>query len=64
MSLQIQVPTIACEGCSDTITKAIQANQSDADVSIDVATKIVTVTTAASEADIRAIITNVGHVPA
>lgn len=64
MKLQISVPTIACEVCGNNITKAIQAKQSDAEISVDVANKIVTVETAASEADIRAIITDAGHEPA
>ena len=64
MSLEIQVPTIACEVCGNNITKAIQAKQSDATVAVDVENKIVKVETVASEADIRAIIINAGHEPA
>ena len=64
MKLQISVPTIACEVCGKNITKAIQAKQGEAEISVDVANKIVTVETIASEADIRAIITDAGHEPA
>ena len=63
MSLTIKVPTIACAVCGNTITKAIQSQQSDAQVSVDVENKLVTVETTASEAVIKAIIIDAGHTP-
>lgn len=63
MSLTIKVPSIACEVCGKTIAKAIQSKYSDAQVSVDVAEKIVTIETSASEETVRAIITNAGHTP-
>lgn len=63
MSLTIKVPSIACEVCGKAITKAIQSQDSEAQVSVDVINKIVTIETDASEAEIRAIITEAGHTP-
>lgn len=63
MSLSIKVPTIACEVCGNTITKAIESQQEDAQVSVDVANKVVTVETSATEAEIKAIIVGSGHTP-
>ncbi|NJN73761.1 MAG: heavy-metal-associated domain-containing protein [Limnothrix sp. RL_2_0] len=63
MTLTIKVPSIACEVCGNTITKAIQSQQSDAQVAVDVTTKTVKVDTAASMEQIKAIITEAGHTP-
>ncbi|OKH19599.1 heavy-metal-associated domain-containing protein [[Limnothrix rosea] IAM M-220] len=63
MSLKIKVPTIACEVCGNTITKAIESQQEDAQVSVDVTNKIVTVDTSATEAEIKSIIVESGHTP-
>ena len=63
MSLEIKVPSIACEVCGNTITKAIESEQSDAKVTVDVANKIVTVDTSATEAEIKSIIVAAGHTP-
>lgn len=63
MSLTIKVPSIACEACGKAITKAIQSQEIEAQVSVDVANKIVTIETDVSEEKIRAIITEAGHTP-
>ncbi|MGB2923764.1 MAG: heavy-metal-associated domain-containing protein [Limnothrix sp.] len=63
MSLTIHVPSIACGACANTITKAIESQQKDAEVTVDVATKIVTVETEASAATIKSIIVDAGHTP-
>ena len=63
MNLTIKVPSIACEVCGKAITKAIQSQESEAQVFVDVANKIVTLETNVSEAEIRAIITEAGHTP-
>ncbi|NEN89198.1 MAG: heavy-metal-associated domain-containing protein [Okeania sp. SIO3H1] len=61
MTIQLKVPSIACGGCADTITKAIKAQESEADVQVDVEQKIVTVETKASEESIKQAIVAAGH---
>ncbi|MGK7932875.1 MAG: heavy-metal-associated domain-containing protein [Microcystaceae cyanobacterium] len=61
MTTTLKVPSIACQGCADTITKAIQSNLPNADVSVDVANKIVTVESQASEETLKQVITETGH---
>ncbi|NEQ78199.1 MAG: heavy-metal-associated domain-containing protein [Okeania sp. SIO2C9] len=61
MAMQLKVPSIACGGCADTITKAIKAQESEADVQVDVEQKIVTVETKASEESIKQAIVAAGH---
>ncbi|NES77113.1 MULTISPECIES: heavy-metal-associated domain-containing protein [Okeania] len=61
MAIQLKVPSIACGGCADTITKAIKAQESEADVQVDVEQKIVTVETKASEESIKQAIVDAGH---
>ncbi|NEP08525.1 MAG: heavy-metal-associated domain-containing protein [Okeania sp. SIO2G4] len=61
MTIQLKVPSIACGGCADTITKAIKAQESEADVQVDVGQKIVTVETKASEESIKQAIVAAGH---
>jgi copper chaperone len=60
-TLTLNVPTIACEACANTITKAIQARQPDARVAVDVAAKRITVETTASLEEIEAAIVQAGH---
>ena len=59
--MQLKVPSIACGGCADTITKAIKTHESEADVQVDVENKLVTVDTKASEESIKQVITAAGH---
>jgi len=61
MAMQLKVPSIACSGCADTITKAIKNHESEADVQVDVEQKIVTVEAKASEESIKQVITDAGH---
>lgn len=61
MAIQLKVPSIACGGCADTITKAIKTHESGADVQVDVEKKMVTVESKASEESIKQIITATGH---
>lgn len=61
MKISLKVPSIACEVCANTITKAIENEYPDAQVSIDVLQKIVTIETEAKEASIRQAIENAGH---
>ena len=64
MSIEIKVPSIACECCGSTITQAIESKQADAKVAVDLDGKTVTVETTASEAEIKSIIVAAGHTPA
>ena len=43
MTITLKVPSIACGGCADTITKAIAGEKPEAKVSVDVEAKMVTV---------------------
>ncbi|MBV5260770.1 heavy-metal-associated domain-containing protein [Synechococcus moorigangaii CMS01] len=63
MQITIHVPTIACEVCGQTITKAIQNQDQNAQISVDVPTKIVAVDTVLSAAELKNIITQAGHTP-
>ncbi len=61
MTITLKVPSIACGGCADTITKAIEVHEPEAKVSVDVDSKMVTVDTDASTETIKEIITASGH---
>jgi copper chaperone len=61
MTITLKVPSIACDACANTITKAIANRQPTAKVSIDVAAKIVTVETDAPRNEIEQAITAAGH---
>ena len=61
MTITLKVPSIACEGCATTITQAIQKGQEDAQVSVDVAQKLVSVETTATVAQIQQLIESAGY---
>jgi copper chaperone len=61
MTITLTVPSIACEVCAKTITKAIHNQQPEAKVSVDVPQKLVTVETTASIEAIKTAIANAGH---
>ena len=61
MNITLKVPSIACEVCANTITKAIQNQDAQAQVSVDIENKIVNVTSAESEAIIKEAILEAGH---
>ena len=61
MSIKLSVPSIACQGCADTITKAIKNHESEATVEVDVPGKTVTIDAKTSEESIKEIITSTGH---
>ena len=61
MSIQLTVSSIACGGCAEAVTNAIKNQIPDAQVSVDVSTKVVTIETTASEAEIKNAITQAGH---
>ena len=61
MTILFKVPTIACETCAKTIIKAIQNQESGAQVTVDVENKTVTVNAVTSEALIKEAIEKAGH---
>ncbi|WP_013324322.1 heavy-metal-associated domain-containing protein [Gloeothece verrucosa] len=61
MALELKVPSIACSGCADTITKAIKTVEPEANVKVDVEAKTVAVEAKASEESIKQAITATGH---
>ena len=63
MTIKIKVPSIACEVCANTIAKAIENSITNAKVSVNVETKIVTVENNITEDQLKEIIINAGHTP-
>lgn len=61
MSLQLKVPSIVCEGCAETITKAVKSVNADAQVDVDISAKTVKVEGTQSEESIKQAITATGH---
>lgn len=61
MNIQLKVPSIVCQVCADNITKAITKTIPNAQVNINLDTKIVTVEGQADETTIKEIILDVGH---
>jgi len=59
--ISLKVPSIACDVCAQTITKAIKNSEPEAKVSVDVAEKVVSVETEASVETIKKAITEAGH---
>lgn len=59
--ITLNVPSIACEVCAKTITTAIKNIDSEAEVKIDVDTKIVQVNTNQTLDIIRKAIIEAGH---
>lgn len=61
MTIELKVPSIACDVCAETITKAIKNSEPNAQINVNVDTKMVTVETTISENQIKEIITKAGH---
>ncbi|MEG4071579.1 heavy-metal-associated domain-containing protein [Microcoleus sp. Pol14C2] len=61
MTLQLQVPKMACSACATTIAKAVQAIDSASTVEADLKTKLVTIQTAKSESEVRKAIASAGY---
>ncbi len=61
MSVTIQVPSIKCEGCADTITQEIKVHDENAKVSVDIENKTVEVDSEMSESSVRQAIEIAGH---
>ncbi|MBD2018656.1 heavy-metal-associated domain-containing protein [Leptolyngbya sp. FACHB-36] len=61
MTLQLNVPNMACSACSETITKAVTNVDPAAQVAADPKTKQVTIETQAPETAIKEAITAAGY---
>ena len=61
MTIQLEVPGMACGGCGKTITKAVQSIDPTAEVQTDPKTKQVTVESNASESSVREAIAAAGY---
>ena len=61
MTLQFQVPSMACEACAETITKAVTVLDPQAQVQADLKTKQVTIETQAQELAVRDAIAAAGY---
>lgn len=61
MTINLQVPSMVCDGCVTVVKDAIITHEPNAKVDIDLDTKQVTINTEASEASIKQVITAVGH---
>ncbi|MEM7758165.1 MAG: heavy-metal-associated domain-containing protein [Cyanobacteria bacterium P01_A01_bin.40] len=61
MSINLQVPSMVCDGCVTVVKEAIITAEPNAKVEINLDTKQVTVDSQASEASIRQVITAAGH---
>jgi copper chaperone len=59
--MKLNVPSIVCEGCADTITKEIKTHEPKAKVDVDLEAKTVSVDTDASEESIKQMIESVNH---
>ncbi len=62
--MEIVVPTIACQGCIDTLVKAITQLDKNAVVTGDVVTKKLQVNSTLDIAEIKLAIASTGHTPA
>ncbi len=61
MALELKVPSMVCEGCVETVTKAIKTVDTDAGVNVDLETKTVFVESQVSEESIKQAIVATGH---
>ncbi|HHP7232277.1 MAG TPA: heavy-metal-associated domain-containing protein [Xenococcaceae cyanobacterium] len=61
MKLELTVPSLVCEGCEDIVKKAVKAQDSQAEVTVDLVSKKVVVETTAAETEIKQAIVAAGH---
>ena len=59
--IELKVPSMVCEGCVETLTKAIKTHEPNATVNIDLDSKQVNIDTQASVESIKQIIVATGH---
>lgn len=61
MTVAIKVPSMVCQACANTVTKAIKSLDANADIQINLDTKTVSVEGQPSETEIKDAIASVGH---
>lgn len=61
MTLQLKVPKIACAGCVNTVTKAVKSVDATAKIEAEPKTKMVTIETQKSAAEIKKAIAAAGY---
>lgn len=61
--IEIKVPSIVCEGCIETLTKAVTKLDPNAKVTGDLDSKTLTIDTTADVAAVKAAMVEVGHSP-
>jgi copper chaperone len=61
MTVEIKVTSMVCQACANTITKAIKSLDAEADIKINLETKIVNINGKPSETEIKEAIAAVGH---
>ncbi len=64
MTLTLTIPDMACSACADAITHAVTAIDAGATVAANTETKVVTIETQQSEAEVKAAIVAAGYSPA
>lgn len=57
------VDDMSCDHCAGTITKAVEATDPDAAVTVDLDSKVVSIDTAGSDDDMRSAIRSAGYEP-
>lgn len=62
--MQFTIPEMSCGGCLKAITRIVQAEDPAASVDGNLDTKLVTIQSAAPEADLRAKLSEAGYPPA
>lgn len=61
--MKFHIQDMTCGGCATRVTKTVQALDAAATVEADVAAKVVTIQSTASEADIVSALTEAGYPP-
>lgn len=61
MTVEIKVPSMVCQACANTITKAIKSLDAEADVQINLDTKTVNIKGKPSETAVKEAVVSVGH---
>ncbi|MDJ0574941.1 MAG: heavy-metal-associated domain-containing protein [Xenococcaceae cyanobacterium MO_234.B1] len=61
MKLEFTVSSMVCEGCVETVKKAVMNQEPQAEVVVDLDSKKVTVETTAAENEIKQAIVAAGH---
>ncbi|QIZ71169.1 heavy-metal-associated domain-containing protein [Oxynema aestuarii] len=61
MTINLKVPSMVCDGCAETVTKAVKTVDGQARVNIDLDSKLVAIESAASPESFEQAITAVGH---